>query len=125
MSDVTGLGDKPADALEQISKALRLNPYPDCWYYLLLGQSQYAIRQYEAAVATLRREETYRTMSRRFLAASLAQLGRLEEARREAQMFMLTSPHFTISHWAASQPCRNEATMAHFVDGYRKAGLPE
>ncbi len=38
---------------------------------------------------------------------------------------MISNPHFTISHWAATQPFRDEATLAHFVDGYRKAGLPE
>ena len=125
LSDVTALAGKPAEAIEQIGKALRLNPFPDCWYYHLLGQAQYANRQYEAAVATLRKDETYRTMSRRFLAATLAQLGKLDEARREAQMFMLASPHFTINHWASTQPIRDKATIDHFIDGYRKAGLPE
>ena len=125
LSDVNSLGGRPLEGIDQIDRALRLNPQPDCWYYLLLGQAQYAAHQYEAAVETLRKEETYRTMSRRHLAASLAQLGRLDEARREGKMFMLNSPRFTISHWAATQPCRDEATLAHFVDGYRKAGLPE
>ena len=125
LSDVNSLGGRPLEGIDQIDRALRLNPQPDCWYYLLLGQAQYAANQYEAAVETLRKEETYRTMSRRHLAASLAQLGRLDEARREGKMFMLNSPRFTISHWSATQPCRDEATLAHFVDGYRKAGLPE
>ena len=125
LSDVTSLGGRPLEGIDQIDRALRLNPQPDCWYYLLLGQAQYAADQYQAAVETLRKEETYRTMSRRHLAASLAQLGRLDEARREGKMFMLNSPRFTISHWSATQPCRDEATLAHFVDGYRKAGLPE
>jgi tetratricopeptide (TPR) repeat protein len=125
LSDVNSLGGRPLEGIDQIDRALRLNPQPDCWYYLLLGQAQYAAHQYQAAVETLRKEETYRTMSRRHLAASLAQLGRLDEARREGKMFMLNSPRFTISHWSAMQPCRDEATLAHFVDGYRKAGLPE
>ncbi len=64
-------------------------------------------------------------MSRRFLAASLAQLGRMEEARREAEYFMISNPHFTISFWAKTQPGRDQAMLAHFVEGYRKAGLPE
>ena len=73
----------------------------------------------------VRLEETYRTESRRILAASLAQLGELDEARTEAELFMMSNPHFTISHWAAHQPFRDEAMREHFVDGYRKAGLPE
>lgn len=125
LSDVTALNGRPAAAIEQLHKALRLNPHPAVWYYLLLGQAHYAARQYEAAVETLRKEETYRTISRRILAASLAQLGRLDEARREAEFFMINNPLFTISHWASTQPLRDEATRKHFVDGYRKAGLPE
>jgi hypothetical protein len=95
------------------------------WYYWFLGQAQYLDHQYERAVQTLRREETYRLPSRRTLAASLAQLGRLDEARREAEMFMASSPHFTIRHWIESQAFRDDAAGQHFVDGYRKAGLPE
>jgi TolB-like protein len=125
LSDLTALRGHPAEAIEQMRKAMRLNPHPAGWYYWLLGQAQYARREYEAAVETLRKEETYRTASRRILAASLAQLGRLEEARREAEMFLVSNPHFRISYWASTQPIRDEATREHFIDGFRKAGLPE
>ncbi len=125
LSDISVMAGRVTDGLEQIRRAFRLNPYPPVWYYLLLGQAQYAARQYESAVVTLHHEETYRTGSRKFLAASLAQLGRLEEARREVEMFLVSNPHFTISHWVASQPLRDVATLEHFVDGCRKAGLPE
>ena len=125
LSDLTTLSGRPTDAIEQLHRALRLNPHPASWYYWSLGQAQYAARQYAAAVETLRREETYRTGSRRILAASLAQLGRMEEARQEAELFMVSNPHFTISYWAATQPFRDEATRGHFIEGYRMAGLPE
>ncbi len=125
MSDISVLGGRIADGLAQIEKALRLNPYPACWYLCHLGQAQYAARDYEAAKATLRREETYRTNSRKFLAAALAQLGQGEEARREAELFLIAHPHFTIAHWLSSQPLRDASVRDHFVDGFRKAGLPE
>ena len=48
-------------------------------YLQSIGLAQYAARRYEAAVASLRQEATYRTASRRILAASLAQLGRMDE----------------------------------------------
>jgi TolB-like protein len=124
LSDLSVLSGQLTEGLEQIQKAFRLNPYPACWYYLVKGQAQYALRQYEAAIHTLRHEETYRTHSRRILAASLAQLGRLEEARREAEMFLVTNPHFRVGTWAAHQPFRDRATLDHFVGGYRQAGLP-
>lgn len=125
MSDMSVLDGRVTDGLAQIEKALRLNPYPACWYLCHLGQAQYAARDYEAATATLRRKDTYRTNSRKFLAATLAQLGHLEEARREAELFLIAHPHFTIGHWLGSQPLRDASVRDHFADGFRKAGLPE
>jgi len=125
LSDITVLAGRVEEGLEHIRKAFRLNPFPPSWYYLLLGAAQYAANDYEAAVETLRKEETYRTSSRRFLAASLAQLGRLDEARAEVEMFLIANPHFTTSHWVATEPFRDTATLDHFVDGFRKAGLPD
>ena len=124
-SDLITTDGRPADAIEHVRKALRLNPHPPGWYYWMLGQAQYVLRDCETAVQTLRRPETYRTTSRRTLAASLTQLGRLDEARQEAEMFMTSNPNFTIRHWASSQPFRDEAVRQLFIDGYRKAGLPE
>jgi TolB-like protein len=125
MSDLSVLRGRPQDALEQIRKAFRLNPQPPGRYYWLLGNAQYAARDYERAAETLRKDATYRTGSRRVLAASLAQLGRLDEARREAELFMISNPHFTACRWVSYHPFADEATRQHFVDGYRKAGLPE
>ncbi|GEO17824.1 hypothetical protein MAE02_55200 [Microvirga aerophila] len=124
-ADLATLGSRTAEAIDFVQKALRLNPHPPGWYYWQLGQAQYAAEDYEAAVQTFRRPETYRTTSRRLLAASLAKLGRLDEARREADLFMMSSPHFTIRHWSASQPFRDENLRRHFEEGYRLAGLPE
>ena len=124
-TDISVFCGNPISAIEQAQKALRLNPYPAGWYYRVLGLAQYAAHQYAAAVATLRHQATYRTASRRILAASLAQLGRLDEARQEAALFMSSNPHFTINHWISFQPFRDEPTREHFIEGYRKAGLPE
>jgi hypothetical protein len=90
-----------------------------------LGHAQYAARQYERAAKTLRREETYRTESRRILAAALAQLGRLDEARQEAKLYLIGNPSFTIRRWLGTQPFRDDAAREHYIEGYRKAGLPE
>ncbi|PST24099.1 tetratricopeptide repeat protein [Mesorhizobium plurifarium] len=125
LSDIAVLAGRVEAGLEHIRKAFRLNPFPASWYYLTLGQAQYAACDYQAAVETLRRDETYRTSSRRFLAASLAQLGRLDEARTEVELFLVGNPHFTTRRWAETEPFRDAATLEHFLDGYRRAGLPE
>ena len=125
LSDIAVLAGRVEEGLEHIRKAFRLNPYPASWYYLTLGQAQYAAGDYEAAVETLRKDETYRTSSRRFLAASLAQLGRLDEARAEVDLFLVANPHFTTGFWVTTEPFRDAAMLAHFVDGFHKAGLPD
>ena len=125
LSDITVLAGRVDEGLEHIRKAFRLNPFPASWYYLPLGQALYAAGEHEAAVEALRRDQTHRTSSRRFLAASLAQLGRLDEARAEAELFLVGNPDFSIRHWAAMEPFRDAALREHFVEGFRKAGLPE
>ena len=125
LSELMVLKGHPAEAITHIEKAIRLNPHPPGWYYWFLGQAQYLDHQYERAVVSLRHEATYRTLSRRTLAATLAQLGRLEEARREAELFMANNPDFTIHDWVLLMPFQDETAGQHFVDGYRKAGLPE
>jgi TolB-like protein len=123
-AEVATYRGEPQLAIEHIEKALRLNPHPLGWYYWVLGMAHYAAHDYGSAVDVLREESTYRTGSRRVLAASLAQLGRIEDARHEAELFLASNPLFTISRWIATQPIRDEAVKALFIEGYSKAGLP-
>ncbi len=115
----------PAEGIDYVRTALRLNPHPPGFYYWILGLAQYAAGQYEDAVETLRHEATYRLGSRRILAASLARLGRMQEARAEAGQFLASNPDFSIQHWASTQPFRHETDRQHFIDGYVEAGLPQ
>ncbi len=116
---------RSVEAIACVERAMRLDPRPPGVYFWALGVAQYAAGHYEAAVKTLRNEATYRTESRRVLAAALAQLGRLEEAREEAKLYLLGNPHFSISHLVETVPFRDLAVRDREVDGYRKAGLPE
>ena len=113
------------EGIADLRKALRLNPHPPGWYYWLLGLAQYAAGRYEDAIETLRHEATHRMGSQRILAASLAQLGRLEEAKVEAAQFLASNPHFSMQHWASTQPFRHDQDRQHFIEGYAKAGLPK
>ena len=90
----------------------------------MLGFAQYAAGRYDEAVATLRREETYRSPSRRLLAASLARLGRLDEAKAEVRQILAAVPHFSVERWSSTQPFREPAMRRHFVTGFLLAGLP-
>jgi TolB-like protein len=125
LADLKVYEGRGVEAIACIQKALRLNPYPPSYYFWTLGFAQFAAGQYEAAVKTLRNEATYRTESRFDLAAALAQLGQLEEARLEANLYLAGNPQFRISRWLETQSFRDMATRDRFLEGYRKAGLPE
>ncbi len=125
LSDLRVMEGKGSEAVECSERSIRLNPRPLGSYFWLYGQALFAAARFEDAVKILRREETYRTGSRRILAAALAELDQIDEAREEGRMFMSANPHFRISHWAETQPFRDLAMRNRFVEAYRKAGLPE
>ena len=125
ISDLRIMEGNGREAIAACERAFRLNPRPAAYYYLQLGQAQFAAGDYESAIKTLRNEATYRTESRRFLAAALAMLGRMEEARDEGRLFAASNPQFSISRWVEVQPFRDLKTRDRFVEAFRLAGLPE
>ena len=58
------------------------------------------------------------------LAASLAQLGRMEEARAEAKKYLKDNPSFSVSYYVSSTPFLHEKDRQHYMEGFIKAGLP-
>jgi tetratricopeptide (TPR) repeat protein len=119
-----GFAVSASEGIDYLRKAFSLNPHPPGWYYWHLGLVEYAAGRYKDAAETLRHPSTHRSDSQRVLAASLAQLGRIEEAKIEVMQFLATHPDFSATRWASIQPFR-EADRQHFIDGYLKAGLPK
>ena len=111
-------------AIDLMNDAIRLHPdHPDV-YLWVLAFAYFTEGQYEKTLAWLQRM-TEPGDSRRLLAATYAKLGRLEEARAAAEEFLKEWPHFSISRWAEYEPYQNPADLENYVDGLRKAGLPE
>jgi adenylate cyclase len=110
------------DALTACAEALRLDPRPNFW---MIGMAQFAAGQYDEAVATLSREETYGTGSREVLIAALALAGRVPEARDEARLFLAGNPKWRIGELAANSPFKNMSTAQPFIKGWQLAGLPD
>ncbi len=122
------------EAEAHIKEALRLSPRDTNAYLwcVIAGSAKLRLGREEEAVAWLRRSiETNRSFhaSHFVLAAVLARLGRLPEARSEAQAGLAISPTFTISRFrAGAQGNDDPAWMAGYeriIDGLRKAGVPE
>jgi hypothetical protein len=64
---------------------------------------------------------TYGTPSCSILAAALARLGHIEEARTEGRLFMADYPDFRIEAFLDTLPLRHRADRENFAEGYRKA----
>ena len=63
-----------------------------------------------------------------YLAAALAHLERIEEARASVQAALALEPDFTLSHFNANAPTDHPIALvqrARIAEGMRKAGLPE
>ena len=122
MADALAHCGKSQQAIELLNRALLLNPfYPDqyLWY---LGGAYFNLKDYDKAIQTLKRMNSP-AEGRRLLAASYAHLGRLEEAKIEAQKVLEAYPNFKLEYWRGVQPDQNPDDTEHFVEGLRKAGL--
>jgi TolB-like protein/class 3 adenylate cyclase/Tfp pilus assembly protein PilF len=122
-SDACTLNGQPEEGIRKAKEAMRLNPYSHRGYWVL-GWAQYVARDYEGAIETIRKMSPLGE-PRRILAACLAYLGRMDEARTEAERFLKDNPSFSASYWGSTQAFRNDEDRQHAVQGYIKAGLPE
>jgi TolB-like protein/class 3 adenylate cyclase len=116
-----------------INEALRLSPHDArAWLWMVFaGGAKLTLGADEEAVARLRRSiEINRTfpLAHFFLAAALANLGKLDEAQAETRGGLTLDPTFTIRRFRAGQESDNPIFLAgkeRIIKGMRKAGVPE
>lgn len=116
--------EQPTKAIELIRKAMRLNPYYPDWYLWCLADAYNALGEASKVIATVRQMHDP-SEGRRLLAANYAHLGMLAEARVEAQEVLRLHPGFTVDSWHRRPPYRDRAILEHYIEGLRKAGLPD
>jgi TolB-like protein len=121
------------EALEQFDVALRLSPRdPGLWSYLTLKASTlYQLRQYEEAVSFARDAVRHSIPDLIWpyvhLTAALGQLGRVKEAHKAVDELRKRRPGLSVAgvrSWPHNQS-RSEESLAHMLEGLRRAGLPE
>ena len=122
MADVHAFSGQSEQAVALLERAMRLNPfYPD-EYLWNLASAYYNIKEYEKAIeAALKMNNP--TEGQRVLAASYAQLGRMEEARKEAARHKEAHPNFSLDRWSRVMPDQVESYRQHFYEGLKKAGF--
>jgi adenylate cyclase len=117
-------------ALDRALHALRLSPFDLFSFYFagIAGLAEMLLGRYEQAVTwamKCRAEKPRYSANLRKLAACLAHVGRLEEARVVGQEFLALQTGFTLSAFQRRYPLRDRTALARYVEGLRLAGLPE
>ncbi len=118
------------EALPQLLKAIRLSPYdPESFFAMTaIGCTYLMAERFDEAVTwTSRalRERPSFAPALRFHAACLIGLGRVQEARDTVAHLLQQEPTLTVSALRRRAPIFDAKLMDAYLDGLRKAGLPE
>ena len=124
------LDGQPREAIAAMTQAVRISAKDPMLFAWLsgLGFAHYTARDYSKSVEFTTRavqEAPHNIIAQRNHACALAQLGRIEAARNALVQFLKLSHGFTTEAARHSMPFRDDTDFEHFVDGLRKAGLPE
>ena len=119
--------------LAQLDIASRLDPCGFVWIPWVRGSTLYDMGRYEEAVAALSQIDSRIVSARGWLAASLAQAGRLAEARAALEDFLMAAkadwlsfpagPEQWLQFWRRQGQYDNDTDFTHLREGLRKAGL--
>jgi adenylate cyclase len=115
----------PEEAIRSFERAIRMSPVDPRLYQTLtgIGQALIELRRFDEAIVVLKkslRQNLY-LATYRCLASAFAHLGRDAEAHDAAARVLEIDPAFTISALIARVPKNSKL----FIEGLRKAGLPE
>jgi adenylate cyclase len=119
---------RPAEGLERIKVAMRLNPHHPHNYPFHLGQAYFILKRYDEAIAAFKQGLQSSPSSERlhvWLAATYAQAGRIPEAEWEISQVKDANPSFSQARMREAFPFKEKADLDHFLEGLRKAGAPE
>lgn len=128
---------QPQAAFEWIERAMHLDPLYPVLYLEILGMAQYLTHQFEEAAASFRQIQQQASWIGAYLAAALAQAGKLEAAQAEIAAYRKLAddieasgtenePVFDILNAglvADLSTSKNPADIALWFEGLRKAGL--
>jgi TolB-like protein len=127
-----GMAAPPEEAIAMIEEVIRLSPEDPAMpsYFQGMGYAHFAAERYGEAVEWAKRalESPWGATSAaiyRLLAASYAHLDRLEEARSAALEAARLRPGFSSSRFRLQYAAADPQFVERYLEGLRKAGLPE
>jgi TolB-like protein/DNA-binding SARP family transcriptional activator len=116
------------EGLKGVASAIRLNPQRPFFYLEVMARGNFMLGRYDEAAkyyGQVIQANPGFIIAHRGLAASYAHLGRMEDAKWEAAEILTLQPDFSLRAQREMSPFRRKEDMERFIDGLRKAGLPE
>jgi adenylate cyclase len=118
------------EALEHVERGMRLSPRDSMIYifYQNASLAYFGLKRYEEAADWARklvRAFPKLPANWRILAAVTAHLGRLDEARSAFEELLRLQPEFSLDVPRAALAAADPDFLERYIDGLRKAGMPE
>jgi len=114
------------EAIGHLKQGIRLDPFPEYWYFNYLGRCYRMKGQYEEALTEFKKAlqvspEAFDNLLG--LASIYALLDRQEEASAAAKKVLEINPSFSVERASKAWPYKNQTDLKLLVDALRKAGL--
>jgi tetratricopeptide (TPR) repeat protein len=116
--------DRFGEALAALETLQQRDPFPPTWVAESRGQILYCLGRFEEAIAAFRAVRPQHYWVPGFIAAGYANMGKMEEARHELDLFLKGRPGTTVGFLAKRLSMPGEMRK-RLLEGFRKAGLPE
>jgi adenylate cyclase len=121
---------EPDEAIDEAETAIRLSPRdPELFHFFVaIGTAHFVAGRYEEAVAWAEKSVSARPSvpgPLRLLTTSLAHLDRTDEAREVFKRVLEITPHVSATGIRSAIHFSKSEDLQRYIDGMRKAGLPE
>jgi len=105
-------------------RAMHLKSYHPNWYWLSVARGLHEAGHYGGGAGCVRRESQPPLFYHAYVAACYAELGQEGGGAAQRPWALQARPDFSVSAWGRGT-YKNEVDLQRFLDGLRKAGLPE
>lgn len=116
--------ERPADGLEKVEEAMRLNPFHPNWYWNVHGRCQHMLGNHAEALQSFQRVHQPAFWVQAYMAACHRVLGDEKAAEAARRALFNSRPDLDFAHFAEMFPYKNPQTARRFFDEVSRIAEP-